>query len=454
MSRTFKGGFHPPEKKELSKDCAITQVFPSTKLVSIPISQGGAPNKPLVAVGDEVARGQKIAETDAFMSAPVHSSVAGKVKKIEWKTGVGNTEIQCITIEADDSGRTDFLPVVDPFSLDPKAANERVREAGITGMGGASFPTHVKLNVPPGKTIEYVLANGAECEPYLTIDERTMAETPHRVVDGLAIVMHITSAKKGIIALEDNKKHLEPVLNEAIAKSGFANIEVMVVKTKYPQGGEKMLVKSVTGREIPSGGLPADAGCCINNVGSLCAISDAFREGKPLIDRPLTISGECVENPMNIVVPIGTMVGDLIPEPIHLKPGIAKIIAGGPMMGFSMMNANFPITKNTSGVLFLPANVVSTKPQSPCLNCGFCVKTCPCQLVPVMIVKSLKAGNLTDAVTYGLRDCILCGTCSAGCPAAVQLVGYFREGKTELAKQDAAARAKAAAEKAAKEGGK
>lgn len=451
--KTFKGGIFPPEHKEMSENCAIEKIFPTTKMVSIPITQGGAPNQPIVNVGDHVLRGQVIAKNDAFMSAPVHASVTGTVKKIEVRPLAANQEGMCITIQMDEDEsaqeQTEFLPPLDPFTCTKQEALARVKEAGIVGMGGAAFPTHVKLNPPPGKVIDCVLANAAECEPYLTIDYRTMKETPELLVDGLAIVVHITGAQTGIIALEDNKLDLLPTLVDTIEKAGFSDkLEVCVVKTKYPQGGEKSLVKSVLNREIPSGALPADAGCVISNVGSLCAISEAFRQGKPLIDRGFTISGGAVENPKNLKVPIGTIVSELVPSVFNTKPNLTKILSGGPMMGFACANANFPVVKNTSGVTFLTDKETDTSNEGQCIGCGRCIGVCPMRLTPVMIVRELKADNIEGAKKYGLMDCIECGSCAYTCPANVKFVQRFRLGKGIVRSQMMAAKAKADAEKA------
>ncbi|MBN2812411.1 MAG: electron transport complex subunit RsxC [Spirochaetales bacterium] len=446
--KSFKGGIHPPERKDATRNLPVEARFPSTKLVWIPVTQGGAPNKPLVSVGDSVARGKKIAESDAFMSAPVHASVAGTVKKIETHLVTGNVDVPCIVIEADGSDRTAFLSPLDPFTATREESLARVREAGLVGMGGASFPTHVKLNPPKGAKIDYLLANGAECEPYLTIDARIMEEDAAKVVDGVAIAMHITGAAEGIIVLEENKADLVPVLEAAAAKlrenpvgPGACKISVALCKTKYPQGGEKMLIKAVTGREVPSGGLPSAAGCVVQNVGTLKALSEAFREGKPLIERGLTISGGACATPKNILVPIGTLVGDLIPEVVTLNPGVAKIISGGPMMGFAMKSASFPVQKNTSGVLFLTAKETALVDEDPCIGCGRCISVCSCRLAPVLIARAVKAGNLEEAKRCGLMDCVECGTCAYVCPARVKLVQHFRIGKlmvrTEMAKQAA-----------------
>lgn len=441
-THTFRGGIYPREMKELSRDCAITDVFPSTKTVSIPVTMGGAPNTPLVKVGDVVKRGQVIAKSDKFMSAPVHASVSGKVKKIQSCLSTGNVQVPCITIEADGSEESDFMPVLDPFACSHDEAIARIRDAGIVGMGGASFPAHVKLSPSPDKKIEYVLLNAAECEPYLTVDDRTMQEDPAKVIDGLAIVMHVVNAK-GIIALETNKAYDKQKLEAEIQKQN-RDIAVVLVETKYPQGCEKNIVEAVLGREIPAGKLPADAGCVICNVGTVCAISDAFREGKPLIDRALTISGGACEQPCNIRVPVGTLVGDLIPDVIKLNENnVAKIISGGPMMGFAMASAQFPIAKGTSGVTFLTKEETYLVDEEQCINCGHCVDACPMHLTPVMIVKSLTAGNVDEAKEYGLMDCIECGCCAYVCPANVRLVQRIRLGKNIVRAKMAEERAKA-----------
>lgn len=435
-TKTFNGGFHPKEFKELSNKCPITQAFPTTKTVVIPITMGGAPNTALVKVGDKVAKGQKIASGEKFMNCPVHSSVSGTVKKICNYTVTGNQEVPCIIIEADEEDRTEFMSVLDPFTCGQEKALERIKEAGIVGMGGASFPTHVKLNPPEDKEIEYVLVNAAECEPYLTCDERTMQESPEKLIDGLAICLNLVGAK-GIIVLEDNKKYLKDKLNEIIYQKKYSDdIEICIVKTKYPQGSEKFIVESALKREIPSAKLPADAGCIISNVGTFCAISDAFRLGKPLIERALTISGLAVEKPCNLCVPIGTLVSDLCPEYFTLKENqTVKIISGGPMMGFAMANMNFPIAKGTSGITFLTKKETYLVDEDQCINCGNCIRACPMKLSPVLMVNELKAENYDKAKYFGLMDCIECGCCSFICPANIRLVQRFRLGKAVIRSQ-------------------
>lgn len=442
---TFKGGIHPREMKELSNKCPIQDAFPSTRMVTIPVTMGGAPNTPCVAVGDLVAKGQIIANGDKFMNCPVHSSVSGKVKKIQNCLVTGNQEVPCIIIQADEENRTEYMESLDPFTCDPADALKRIKDAGIVGMGGASFPAHVKLNPPEDKTIDYVLVNAAECEPYLTCDERTLQEDTFKVIDGLAIECRIVGAQ-GIIVLEENKEYIKPKLLQEINDKGYADdISICVVKTKYPQGSEKFIVKSALGIEIPSAKLPADAGTIISNVGTLCAISDAFRLGKPLIERALTISGEAVEKPCNLRVPVGTLISDLSPEYFKLKENMtAKIISGGPMMGFSMFSANFPVAKGTSGVTFLRQEDTYIGKEDQCISCGRCVSTCAMHLSPVLILRELKSGNLDKAKRFGLMDCIECGCCAYVCPAHISIVQRVRLGKGLLRQKMAEDRAKSA----------
>lgn len=461
-AKTFKGGIHPKEYKELSNQCPITAAFPKSKTVTIPVTMGGAPNQPVVKIGDEVAKGQIIANGEGFMNCPVHSSVSGKIKKIQNCLVTGNGMAPCIIIEADDAGRESLLPVLDPYECSKEDCLKRIREAGIVGMGGASFPAHVKLNPPADKIIDYVLVNAAECEPYLTCDERTMLEQSAKVIDGLSIVLHIINGgktgngkAKGIIVLEDNKAYLLPELEKAISEAGKENkISVCLVKTKYPQGAEKFIVSAATGREIPSAKLPADAGCVISNVGTVCAISDAFRLGMPLIERSLTISGGAVEKPVNVRVPVGTIVSDLMPDVFKLKDSesteatsdsAVKIISGGPMMGFAMMSADFPVAKGTSGVTFLTEKETFLEEESQCISCGSCVAKCAMRLSPALIVRELKAGNLEKAKSFGLMDCIECGCCAFVCPAKVNLIQRIRLGKGLVRQKMAAEKAKAAA---------
>lgn len=448
--RTFKGGVFPPDMKDLSNKCPTVRGFPQSKTVTIPVTMGGAPNTPLVKIGDSVVKGQKIAFGEKFMSVPVHASVSGKVKKIQSLPVTGGALAPCIVIESDGSDKTDYMEPLDPEKCDKDAIIARIRDAGIVGMGGASFPAHVKLSPPKDCVIDYVLVNSAECEPLLTCDERSLIETPEKVVDGLLIVLKLFPAAKGIFALENNKAYIKPILEDAIRAAGAEEkVSVVLLKTKYPQGAEKFIVSACLGREVPSGKLPANVGCIIVNDGTMCSVSDAFRLGKPLIERSLTISGGAVETPCNIRVPVGTLVSDLAGAAFKLKEGkVAKIISGGPMMGFAMADMNFPIVKGTSGIIFLTKEETYLVDESPCIGCGRCVSACPMRLSSVLMVRELKAGNLDKARRLGLMDCIECGCCAYVCPANVRLVQRFRLGKNLVRAQMAEARAKAASKRA------
>lgn len=443
-AKTFRGGAHPPEKKDRSSGLAVERLR-DVKQVVIPVNQHfGAPLQPLVKVGDYVKRGQKIADADGRMTVPVHASLAGVVKKIEPRTQSNNLDGPCIIIEAKQpepvdgvvESSDDFMPPLDPFTCSKEEALARIRAAGIVGMGGAGFPTHVKL--APSKPISYVIANGAECEPYLTIDERTMIERPEDVVEGVAITMKIVNAPEGIIAVEENKMHAIPLLEKAIASSprtrAGMKIRVQLLKTKYPQGGEKMLITALTGKEVPSGGLPMDVGCVVQNIGTLCAMVEAFRDGKPLIERGLTITGGACTKPANVIAPIGTPVADIIAAGLTAvdDEALRRIIYGGPMMGVAVPNYSIPVQKNTSGVLFMNAEEAVHYEEETCIRCGRCMRACPIRISPALLAVSVETGDYKEAEKIGLLDCIECGSCSFVCPAHRHLVQKFRVGKQIL----------------------
>jgi electron transport complex protein RnfC len=438
-TKTFRGGTHPPERKERSAHSAIEYLRDRTQVV-IPVNQHfGAPIQPLVKVGDTVQRGQKIADAEGRMTVPVHASISGVVKKIEPRMQANNLDGLCILIEkpagalaADD---TLYMPVLDPFTCPSDEALARIREAGVIGVGGAGFPAHVKLAPPPDKPIEFVIVNAAECEPYLTIDERVMEETPADVVDGLAIVMHIVGASKGVVGLEDNKAHLVPLLEKAIAdKASGKDIQVQLLKTKYPQGGEKMLITAITGREVPSGGLPMHVGCVVSNVGTLKSISEAFRLGKPVIDTGFTVTGGACDTPKNIVAPVGICAQDLVTGGfIKIREeDLQRVVMGGPMMGPAVPTTLAPIQKNTSGVLLMDSKEAKVWAEGPCLRCGRCMRACSCRLSPALLNVAINANDLDQAEAIGVMDCIECGTCSYVCPSHIQLVQRFRIGKQLL----------------------
>lgn len=433
--KTFRGGAHPPERKDRTSDLPIEYVR-SVKQVVVPVNQHfGPPIQPLVKVGDSVRRGQKIADAEGRMTVPVHAPISGVVKKIEPRLQPSNAEGPAIVIEPDGSDAVDFLPVLDAFSCTKDQALARIREAGIVGMGGAGFPAHVKLAPPPNKPIDMVIANAAECEPYLTIDERLLAERPGDVVDGMAILLKTLGVAKGVIGLEANKEHLVPLLKETIEerRREGQEITVIVLETKYPQGGEKMLITALTGKEVPSGGLPMDVGCVVQNVGTLAAVADAFNTGRPLIERGFTVSGGACKTPKNLVVPIGTLVSDLVPDTIQVDDeNLARVVAGGPMMGPAVPSYAFPIQKNTSGVLLMDKAEARYFQEQPCIRCGRCMRACSCRLSPALLNEALNAGDLDAAEAIGVLDCIECGTCSFVCPSRIQLVQRFRIGKQLL----------------------
>lgn len=438
--RTFKGGAHPPERKDRSGGKPIERLT-SVPQVVIPVNQHfGAPIQPLVKVGEFVKAGQKIADAEGRMTVPLHASVAGVVKKIEPRMQSNNTEGLCIVIEPKDppegESAQDFMPPLDPFACTKEEALARIRAAGIVGMGGAGFPAHVKL--APTKPISYVIANAAECEPYLTIDERTLIETPEKIVDGVAIVMKTVNAPEGVIAIEENKKHAIPYVQKAIdqspqVKAGM-KIRIQELKTKYPQGGEKMLITAITGKQVPSGGLPMDVGCVVSNVGTLCAIVDAFREGKPLIERGFTVTGGACKTPKNLVAPIGTLISDLVKASVVEtdEGSLAKVIFGGPMMGVAVPSYEIPVQKNTSGVLLMSKEEAMQYEEETCIRCGRCIRACPTAVSPALLAIAIESGNYAEAEKIGLLDCIECGSCSFVCPAHRHLVQRFRVGKQVL----------------------
>ncbi|GAB1454752.1 electron transport complex subunit RsxC [Spirochaetota bacterium] len=430
-TKTFRGGTHPPEQKDRSANRSI-EVLRNVTQVVMPVNQHfGAPIKPLVAVGDVVRRGQKIADADGRMTVPLHASIYGTVKKIEPRMQANNQEGLCIIIEPLDGDEAVFMPSLDPFTCTKEEALARVHDAGIIGVGGAGFPAHVKFAPPPNKPIEYVIANAAECEPFLTIDERVMHENPDEFIDGIAIVMKIVGATKGVVGLEENKAKLVPELEKAIEATAHGlDITVQLLKTKYPQGGEKMLITAITGRDVPSGGLPMDVACVVSNVGTLRAVSEAFRKGKPVIDTGLTVTGGACETPKNLIVPVGMLVQDLFPDVVRYdEKKLRRVVMGGPMMGPAVPSLIIPIQKNTSGVLLMNAEEAKVYEEGPCIRCGRCMRTCPCKLSPALLNVALKANDLDDADKIGVLDCIECGTCSFVCPSHIQLVQRFRVGK-------------------------
>ncbi len=430
--KTFKGGVHPYDGKELSKAKPIKEVLPKGELV-FPVSQHiGAPAKPIVAVGDTVLKGQKIAEAGGFVSSPIFSSVSGTVKAIEPRRVAVGDMVNSIVIESDGNfTEIEFTETKDISSLSNEQIVEKIKEAGVVGMGGAGFPTHVKLSPKNPDAIEYIIANCAECEPYLTSDYRQMIEEPEKVVGGMEIALQLFPHAKGVFGVEDNKPDCIAKLKELT--QGNSRMEVCPLMTKYPQGGERQLINAVTGRSINSKMLPADAGCIVDNVATLVAIDNAVRLGRPLMNRIFTVTGEAVVEPRNFYISIGMNYAELLEEAGGLLEGGAKkMISGGPMMGFAMFDINVPTTKTTSALLCLTEDAASKYETTACINCGRCVEACPEQLIPSRLADYAEHGQLEAfEAWYGL-ECIECGSCSFGCPARRHLAQSIKTLKKQV----------------------
>ena len=427
---TFKGGIHPPDKKELAANSPITSTK-DPKIVIIPLTQHiGAPCNAVVTIGQEVKKGQVVGEPSAFVSSPVHSSVSGKVIAIgEFPNAMGRM-VNSVVIEND--GKEEWTTLKDNpdyMSLSPEELKEKVKAAGIVGMGGAAFPTSVKLSPPKEKKIDAVLINGAECEPYLTADYRLMVEKPKEVVEGLRILMKILGVQKGYIGIEDNKPEAIAKMKEAA--SGDPAISVFTCEVKYPQGAEKMLIKAVLGREVPPRALPMDVGVVVQNVGTALSIFDAARYGKPLIERVVTVTGEGINQPKNLMVKVGTKVGDLIEECGGFSKGVGKVISGGPMMGFALSSLDVAVTKGTSGILVMPEEIVAHGEDfGPCIRCSRCIDICPMGLMPSMLSVLSEKGFYEEAKEYNLFDCFECGSCAFVCPSKRPIVQLVRLAKS------------------------
>lgn len=427
---TFKGGIHPPDKKTLAANNPITEAK-SPKIIVVPLSQhAGAPCKPVVTIGQEVKKGEMIGEPGGFVSAPVHSSVSGKVIAIsEFPNAMGRM-VNSIVIENDLREEwTALKDAPDYMNLPVEELKEKIKAAGIVGLGGAAFPTAVKLSPPKEKPIDVVIINGAECEPYLTADYRLMIEKPKEIIEGLKILMKVLGVTKGYIGIENNKPDAVSKMSEAA--KGEAGIEVMALEVKYPQGAEKMLIKAVAGREVPARGLPMDVGAVVQNVGTALAVYEAARYGKPLIERVVTVTGEGIKEPKNLMARVGTKISELIDECGGFKDDVAKVVAGGPMMGFALSSLDVPVTKGTSGVLVLPEEgVVHAEDYGPCIRCGRCIDICAMGLMPSMLSILSEKGMYEEAKEYNLFDCFECGSCAFVCPSKRPIVQLVRLAKS------------------------
>ncbi len=415
---TFKGGIHPYDGKDLSKDKAIVDYLPKGDCV-YPLSQHiGAPAAPIVKKGDRVLVGQKIGEAQGFVSANIHSGVSGTVKAIEPRMTVNGTKVNSVVIENDGQfEEVDFKQNVRPLDqMYREDVKDAIKEAGIVGMGGAGFPTHVKLSPKNEDAIDTIIVNGAECEPYLTSDYRRMIEEPEKIVTGLQIVINLFDHAKGIIAIEDNKPDAIEKLKELT--KNLPDITVNAVKTKYPQGAERQLIYANTGRQINSSMLPADAGCIVHNIDTIVAIYNAIIEGRPLFERIVTVTGDAVHETANFRVRLGTNAQELIDAVGGFNiedPG--KIISGGPMMGKAMFSLDVPIVKGSSALLCFQEDIVSAVEPSNCIRCGRCVDVCPGRVMPNKLANLALHGDYDEFVKCDGMECCECGCCSFVCPA-------------------------------------
>ncbi len=434
---TFSGGIHPYDGKDISKDKPMKEILPKGDLV-YPLSQHiGAPAKAIVAKGDHVLTGQKIAEAGAFVSAPIYATVSGTVKAIEPRRVVTGDNVMSIIIENDGLYEEVEYPAVKPLDeMSKEEIVERIKEAGIVGMGGAGFPTFIKLSPKEPEKIEYVIANCAECEPYLTSDYRRMIEEPEKLVEGLKISLRLFDNARGILAVEDNKPDCIEILKNLTKDE--PRISVKALKTKYPQGAERQLIYAATGRQINSSMLPADAGCIVNNVDTVVAIYHAVTKGKPLMNRIVTVTGDAIADPRNFIVRIGTNYHELIEEAGGFKKEPAKIVSGGPMMGFAIFNLDVPTTKTASALLCLTEDAVSVMEPSACINCGRCVEACPSRIVPRLLADYAENYNEEAFLSHDGMECCECGCCSYVCPAKRQLTQAIKSmRKMQLAKKNA-----------------
>jgi len=429
----FRGGIHPAYNKDATCGSEIrTLAVPSSLVISL-AQHLGAPAVPIVKAGDTVAGGQRLADPAGLISAPVHAPTSGKVVRIEPAPTPLGRPAPAITFEPDGQDRWDspLEPLPEWRAIEPRILAERVGAAGVVGMGGAGFPTQVKLSPPSDKPIDTLIINGAECEPYLTGDHRLMVERAADLWEGAAIIRHILGAGTVRVAIEDNKPDAIAALAAAIP-SGLENAGVCVLKTSYPQGSEKQQIFSVTGRTVPAGGLPMDVGCVVENIGTTLAVRDAVVQGRPLVWRAITVSGDAVAAPANLLAPIGTPFAALVEACGGARGRVAKIVSGGPMMGFAQASLDVAMTKTSSGLLLLSAARVSVFTSQPCISCGRCLDACPMRLMPSELSQCIEADDIEAAERYNVLDCFECGSCAFVCPARRPLVQHMRRAKAIL----------------------
>lgn len=429
---TFKGGIHPNDGKEISKNIPIRGILPKGNLV-YPMSQHiGAPAKPIVAVGDKVLAGQKIGEATGFISANIISSVSGIVKAIEPRLTVSGNKSMSIIIENDNEYKNveGVGKKRDYTKLSKEEIRNYVKEAGIVGLGGAGFPNHVKLTPKEDNAIDYVIVNAVECEPYLTSDYRVMLEMPEKIIGGLKVILSLFSKAKGIIAIEDNKPEAINVIRKAI--EGEKNISVSILKTKYPQGSERKLIFATTGRKINSSMLPSDVGCVVDNVDTVVAIYMAVCESTPLMRKIITVTGDAINNPRNFEVKIGTNYSELVEEAGGFKERPEKIISGGPMMGTAIFSLDIPVTKTSSALLAFTKDEVAENEPTACIRCGRCLEVCPSSLIPQKIIENTEGLDNESFIALNGMECYECGSCTYICPAKRRLTQAFKQSRKSV----------------------
>lgn len=443
----FHGGVHPHGNKTSGASKIEDAALPPK--VIIPLQQHlGAPAQPVVEVGEEVKKGQKIGEAGGFVSAMIHASISGKVTEISeylYPNPFGRAALS-VVIESDgeDEWSDEIKPPGDPDSMDNQQILDIIREAGIVGMGGATFPTNVKLSIPEGEKIDTIILNGVECEPYMTPDHRLMLEEPEKIIDGLKVMMKTIDVNSGFIGIEMNKPDAIQVMREAAKNE--ANIQIAPLKVRYPQGWENMLIKAILGKEVPPGKLPLHIGVVVSNVGTAAAISNAVRLGQPLIERAVSVTGPGIVQPRNLRVRVGTPFSDLIEQCGGFKGTPKKVIAGGPMMGFTMFDTGVPVVKGTTNILILSDKDVKAQEPKSCIKCGRCVRVCPVGLMPTMIAILSEKGRFEETEEYFPMDCKECGCCAYVCPAKIPLVQLIQFAKADIVARERAARAAVSSE--------
>lgn len=426
----FFGGVHPNDKKSLSSEMAIEQL-PAPKQVVIPMSMHiGAPCKPLVKKGDLVTVGQKIGDNTG-LCVPIHASVSGKVVAVEARPHPNGTNVMSVVIENDfqDTLCEGIAPRSNVDQLTGQELTQIIHDAGIAGMGGATFPTDVKISSGMGK-LDTIIVNAAECEPYITSDDRLLRETPDRVIEGLRILLKIFGLDKGYIGIEANKKTAIQILQDKCPAG--SDVVVQVLKTRYPQGAEKQLIQTVTGRQVPPGGLPAAVGCGVFNAATCAAIYDAVYEGMPLVRRGVTVTGEAIKTPKNFIAPIGTPYADLIAAADGFSEDPYKVLSGGPMMGITQYDLNVPVIKGTNAITCFTHKQNTEVAQPHCIRCGRCVGVCPMHLMPLYLYQAERKDNIDELNRRNIGDCIECGSCAYICPARIPLVQSFKNAKVKV----------------------